>query len=72
MHFFYLIVSFSSETNFKNTTNSFQNKLIKPNHAYSCLGFGKLFNVLQSPIGRMASWQMRNIETFPSNHMYLY
>ena len=54
MHFFYLIVSFSSETNFKNTTNSFQNKLIKPNHAYSCLGFGKLFNVLLSRIGREA------------------
>ena len=38
----------------------------------SSLGFGKLFNVLQSLIGRMASWPMRNIETFPSNQMYLY
>ena len=36
------------------------------------LGFGKLFNVLQSPIGRVASQPMRNIETFPSKHMYLY
>ena len=72
MHFFYLIVSFSSETNLKNTTTSFQNKLIKPNHAYSCLGFGKLFNVLQSPIGRVASQPMRNIERFPSKQMYLY
>ena len=40
--------------------------------ADSCLGFGKLFNVLQSPIGRVASQPMRNIETFPSKHMYLY
>ena len=39
--------------------------------AYSCLGFGKLFNVLQSPIGQVASQPMRNIETFPSKHMYL-
>ena len=30
------------------------------------LGFGKLFNVLQSLIGQMASRPMRNIETFPS------
>ena len=37
-----------------------------------CLGFGKLFNVLQSPIGRVASRPMRNIETFPSKQMYLY
>ena len=35
-------------------------------------GFGKVFNVLQSPIGRMASRPMRNIETFPSKQMYLY
>ena len=34
--------------------------------------FGKLFNVLQSLIGRMASRPMRNIETFPSKQMYLY
>ena len=40
-------------------------------NAYSCLGSGKLFNVLQSLIGRMASRPMRNIETFPSNQMYL-
>ena len=40
--------------------------------ADSCLGFGKFFNVLQSPIGRVASQPMRNIETFPSKHMYLY
>ena len=32
----------------------------------------KLFNLLLSPIGRVASWPMRNIETFPSKHMYLY
>ena len=37
----------------------------------SSLGFGKLFNVLQSPVGRMASRPMRNIETYPSNEMYL-
>ena len=37
----------------------------------SSLGFGKLFNVLQSLIGRMDSRPMRNIETFPSNQMYL-
>ena len=37
----------------------------------SSLGFGKLFNVLQSLIGRMASRPMRNIETFPSKQMYL-
>ena len=36
------------------------------------LGFGKLFNVLQSLIGRMASQQIWNIETFPSKQMYLY
>ena len=36
-----------------------------------CLGFGKVFNVLQSLIGRMASRPMRNIETFPSKQMYL-
>ena len=32
----------------------------------------KLFNVLLSPIGRVASRPMRNIETFPSKQMYLY
>ena len=32
----------------------------------------KLFNLLLSPIGRVASRPMRNIETFPSKHMYLY
>ena len=32
----------------------------------------KLFNLLLSPIGRVASRPMRNIETFPSEHMYLY
>ena len=37
----------------------------------SSLGFRKLFNVLQSLIGRMASRPMRNIERFPSNQMYL-
>ena len=31
-------------------------KLIQSNHAYSCFGFGKLFNVLLSRIGREASW----------------
>ena len=36
------------------------------------LGFGKLFNVLQSLIGQMSFWPMRNIETFPSKQMYLY
>ena len=30
------------------------------------------FNVLQSPIGRMASRPMRNIETFTSGQMYLH
>ena len=40
--------------------------------ADSCLGFGKLFSVLQFPIGQMASRPMRNIETFPSKQMYLY
>ena len=39
---------------------------ILTNHAYSCLGFRKLFNVLLSRIGRKASWPIRNIETFPS------
>ena len=34
--------------------------------------FGKLFNVLQSPIGRVASRPIRNIDTFPSKQMYLY
>ena len=37
----------------------------------SSLGFGKIFNVLQSLNGRIASRPMRNIETFPSNQMYL-
>ena len=32
----------------------------------------KLFNVLLSPIGRVASRPMRNIETSPSKQMYLY
>ena len=32
----------------------------------------KLFNLLLSPIGRVASQPMRNIETFTSKHMYLY
>ena len=36
------------------------------------ISLGKLFNVLQSPIGRMASWPMRNIKTFSSKQMYLY
>ena len=49
-----------------------KNKSFYPNHAHSCLGFGKLFNVLQSPIDQVASQPMRNIETFPSKHMYLY
>ena len=35
-------------------------------------GLGKAFNVLQSPIGQMASRLMRTIETFPSQQMYLY
>ena len=38
----------------------------------SSLGFGKIFNVLQSLNGRIASRPMRNIETFPSKQMYLY
>ena len=38
----------------------------------SSLGFGKLFNVLQSLIGRMDSRPKRNIETFPSKQMYTY
>ena len=32
----------------------------------------KLFNMLLSPIGRVASRPMKNIETFPSKQMYLY
>ena len=44
-------------------SNCLQNN---PNHAYSCLGFRKLFNVLLSCIGREATWPMRNIQTFPS------
>ena len=36
------------------------------------ISLGKLFNVLQSSIGWMASWPMRNIKTFPSKQMYLY
>ena len=32
----------------------------------------KLFNLLSSPIGRVDSWPMRNIETFPSKQIYLY
>ena len=35
------------------------------------LGFAKLFNVLQSLIGQIASQPMRKIETFPSKQMYL-
>ena len=36
------------------------------------LGFGKLFNVLQSPIGREASSPMRNIEKSLSAYISLY
>ena len=36
------------------------------------ISLGKLFNVLQSSIGGMATWPMRNIKTFPSKQMYLY
>ena len=36
------------------------------------ISLGKLFNVLQSPIGQMASRPIGNIETFPSKQMYLY
>ena len=32
----------------------------------------KLFNLLLSPIGRVTSQPMRNIETFSSKQMYLY
>ena len=32
----------------------------------------RLFNLLLSSIGRVASRPMRNIETFPSKQMYLY
>ena len=32
----------------------------------------RLFNLLLSPIGRVASRPMRIIDTFPSKHMYLY
>ena len=38
----------------------------------SSLGFGKLFNVLQSPLGRMASRPKRNTEIFPSKQTNLY
>ena len=50
-------------------SNCLQNN---PNHAYSCLGFRKLFNVVLSCIGREASWPMRNIERYPSKQIYLY
>ena len=56
----------------KDTINCSQKKSFQPNHAYSCLGFGKIFNVLQSPIGRVAPRPMRNIEAFPSKQLYLY
>ena len=36
------------------------------------ISLGKVFNVLQSPIGRMASWPMKNIRTFFSKQRYLY
>ena len=39
----------------KDTPITLLNKLIQPNHAYSCLGFRKLCNVLLSRIGRKAS-----------------
>ena len=32
----------------------------------------KVFNLLLSPIGRVASRPMRNIETLPSKQMYFY
>ena len=32
----------------------------------------RLFNLLLSPIGRVASWPKSNVETFPSKLMYLY
>ena len=32
----------------------------------------RIWKGLQSPIGRMASRPMRNIETFPSKQIYLY
>ena len=51
---FYLYFQAVIKLSHKDTINSLQNKLIQPNHAYSCLGFGKLFNVL-SRIGRQAS-----------------
>ena len=45
--------------------------LIQPNHAYSCLGYKKVFNVLASRIGQKASWPiMRNMETFSSKQMF--
>ena len=45
--------------------------LIQPNHAYSCLGYKKVFNVLVSRIGQKASWPiMRNMETFSSKQMF--
>ena len=43
---------------YKNPNKDTRIKLIQPNHAYSCLGFGKLFNVLLSFTGREASRPM--------------
>ena len=64
--------SFLLQLQFIGTPACQDNKSFQPNPAYSCLGFKKLFNVFLSWIGRKASWPTRNIETFPSKHMYLY
>ena len=41
------------------------NNSFKPNHACPCLGFGKVFNVLNSPIGQKASRLKRDVEKLP-------
>ena len=53
--------------------NSLQKNLIRPNHTSPCLEFRKLFNVLLSRFGWEASRPaMRNMDRFPSKHMYLF
>ena len=52
----------------KNTQAKLFEKFASRQHALMM----RLFNLLLSPIGRVASWPMRNIETFPSKQMYLY
>ena len=48
------------------------NNSFKPNHACPCLGFGKVFNVLNSPIGQKASRLKRDVEKLPLRQIYVY